>query len=309
MIVVGVDENGLGPLLGPMVVTACAFRTPSADPEYLWRLRTPDLPADDSKVVFARNRLARGETATLRWLSLFGVRPAHYAALASALCAPPLVPLPCAGAGHASCMPAPDVSLPLWADPQTAALPDDTARAVARNLNDLGVVPLALRLHALCPGEFNAVLAPGDINKFRLDLSLMVGLVLHIASRESGAPVLAICGKVGGMKSYLPWLSACATGDWEVLQEHPQESAYRLDHRVTFRFIKDGDAAHLPVAVASMVGKYFRELAMHQLNRTWRPEGRPVSGYRDRLTAAFVDETAPQRARAQFPDACFLRRR
>lgn len=39
---------------------------------------------------------------------------------------------------------------------------------------------------------------------------------------------------------------------------------------------------HLPVALASMIAKYVRELAMHRFNRYWSkrmPELKPTAGY------------------------------
>jgi hypothetical protein len=58
-----------------------------------------------------------------------------------------------------------------------------------------------------------------------------------------------------------------------------------------------------------MVGKYLRELAMERLNRALGREGRTrASGYRDRVTARFVAETAAERVAAGIADDCFLRR-
>jgi ribonuclease HII len=73
------------------------------------------------------------------------------------------------------------------------------------------------------------------------------------------------------------------------------------------RFVRDGDALHLPVAVASMIGKYLRELAMERLGASLGAAEDPPSGYRDGRTKAFVRESAALRAALGLPDSCFLR--
>jgi len=74
-------------------------------------------------------------------------------------------------------------------------------------------------------------------------------------------------------------------------------------------FVRDGDALHLPVAVASMIGKYLRELAMDRLAAALGAGHDPPSGYRDQRTKAFVRESAALRAALGLPDSCFLRER
>jgi hypothetical protein len=48
------------------------------------------------------------------------------------------------------------------------------------------------------------------------------------------------------------------------------------------QFMPEAESAHLPVALASMVAKLTRELAMHRFNRYWcarNPELKPTAGY------------------------------
>jgi len=76
------------------------------------------------------------------------------------------------------------------------------------------------------------------------------------------------------------------------------------------RFEVDADASPLPVALASMIGKYVRELAMARQNAFYRghdPELPEVSGYHDKVTARLVDATQLLRARLGIEDRCFER--
>ena len=52
MLIIGIDENGLGPLLGPLVVTAVAFEAEEYDRDAFWRIGREYMLADDSKKIF-----------------------------------------------------------------------------------------------------------------------------------------------------------------------------------------------------------------------------------------------------------------
>ena len=73
----------------------------------------------------------------------------------------------------------------------------------------------------------------------------------------------------------------------------------------------DADANHLPVAMASMIGKYVREVSMERLNRYYvghDPSLPRVSGYHDPKTRDMVERTQALRYKLQIADACFERR-
>jgi len=299
--VIGIDENGLGPLLGPLVVTGVAFDAPGYDRDGTWSLTGADLPAGDSKRVWVRRRPAAGENAVRRWLALLGAEAGDHAALLGALGLPPPVPAPCA-AIPPCCAPV-EGTLPRWDAADVALSP-----GVRDRFDRARIRPAGIRAAVLCPGAFNRALRAGHGNKLRLDCELMLAVLEILAPEDPAEPVLALLGKVGSTRIYGPWLEAAFPGGVETLEESPEISRYRATGRkVDVHFVRDGDALHLPVAVASMIGKYLRELAMHRLAAALGAGDDPPSGYRDRRTRKFVESSAPQRVALGLPDSCFLR--
>lgn len=301
MLVIGIDENGLGPLLGPLVVTAVSFEVDTYDAPVFWRQAGRDLFAADSKEVFSSSKLGSAEVATLAWLNEFGTLPTSYWALADATFVRPPLEMPCPII-PAYCTPS-ATQLPVWAKPK------DLEWVLAQKVftKDNPVQPGTVRLYAVCPGAFNTACALPDMNKFALDCHLMLKLFDSLASEYDGE-VLGLLGKVGSTKKYGPWLQDANLGLWMTESETREQSTYRIAPNRTISFIRDGDQSHLPIAVASMIGKYARELAMRDINTLLRTEGtRAASGYHNRVTAAFVESTKKKRAEIGLEDCCFLR--
>ena len=302
MRIVGIDENGLGPLLGPLLVTGVAFDAAAYDRERFFALAGPDLPAADSKALFSARRAAAFEAAVLRWLDLLGVRAGDDAALAEAIVAPHPFATPCPEPRPPTCA-GPPLALPRAG----GAPPPGCGPAVRGRFSDQGVAVRAVAAHALCAGAFNRALADGPRNKLRIDFALMLGLARRLAA-DAGGDALILCGKVGGTAAYGPWLAAEGLTVSAVLREGRDESCYQVRGLGRIAFVRDGDAAHLPIAVASMIGKYLRELAVERLNLALgRRRGEMASGYRDPVTARMVAETAAARAELGVPERCFRR--
>ena len=303
MLIVGIDENGLGPLLGPLVVTGASFRAPAYDRARFFSLAGEDLPAADSKVIFAPGRAAAAEDAVLRWLDAFGCDARDTAQLEERIAAPAPFAAPCPAEIPAICAGDP---LPL---PRAAARrPGGCGLGVWDRFDRAQVRPGAVASSVLCPGAFNRALEARSMNKLRLDFALMVSVARRLCA-GGGGDALVLCGKVGGTAAYGRWLAEEGLDVAEVIREGRDESAYEVRGLGRLCFVRDGDASHLPIAVASMVGKYLRELAMERLNRALGRKGKErVSGYRDKRTARFVADTAAKRAEAGIADACFLRR-
>jgi hypothetical protein len=172
-----------------------------------------------------------------------------------------------------------------------------------------GVELLGVKTSVVCTETLNRARGDGR-NRFVMDLHAMEALVLALR-REAGADVKAVCGKVGGIAEYSRYFGPL--GGWlhNVLEEGRARSSYRFPGVGELAFVRDADASDPLVMLASLVGKYVRELFMGRIARHYpaREEEPRPSGYHDPVTARFVERTALVRKRLKLPDRCFERDR
>jgi ribonuclease HII len=301
-IVVGVDENGLGPRLGPLVVTAAparadgdqAVRVASSRPRGKLRERL-----GDSKTLVSYEDSSLGE-AWARALVPEARNPQELVAALSvdaddvlrALCPPEHVDQ-CWGAGE-------------------AFRADDTALAeVARDLERLGRRGVRLgrpRVAVICSRRINDAAAKG-LSRLEVDLHAMERLLLSV--RESaGEEIVAVCGKVGGYDFYERSFGPLSGRLRATLEEGRERSAYRFPGIGEIAFVRDADARHLLVCLASLVGKWVRDLLMARIvryHRAYVPDLPDASGYHDPVTARFIAKTRLVRRKRNLPDTCFER--
>jgi ribonuclease HII len=302
MLIIGIDENGLGPVLGPLLVTAVAFEAPSYDANEFRKASEEELFADDSKKVFSATKLGFAETAVWAWLQKFNIAVGTFHDLVSQIVLPMPVKRPCDPL-FSFCEPS-STPLPCFATKKNLDWSSKDSIALAQR----GIRPVAVRSFALCPGAFN--LATGGEcgeNKFALDFMLMLRLIEAVSSGRSD--VLTLCGKVGSTRKYGPWFQRFFRGGlWTAEEETPEISTYLTSSMGRMSFIRDGDASHMPISVASMVGKYLRELYMRDINASLKGQGiRPASGYRDKVTEQFIEKTEEKRKEIGLNNECFLR--
>lgn len=317
-LVVGIDEAGYGPLLGPLVVAATLWRVAPAatDCDYWERLEgavcrraqrgEARLPVGDSKKVYDRKR---------------GIFTLERSVLSFARAAQ----LPCdtlgellTSLGHQR--PAEGV-LPWYRD-LTPALPVDPSRSACagaaerlrKTMAASGVTCCALRAMVLTEDIYNQRLA-----QTRNKASVLLEAVLRLidwAGRQSGDQDLHVrVDRLGGRVDYRELLMrAFPQRHMHVLEVGEACSRYRLaaaqsDWQVGFYV--SGDEQHLPIALASMLAKYVRELLMERFNAYWRglaPDLRPTAGYyRDALR--FLADVRPLAARAGLDSERFVRAR
>lgn len=289
-ILVGIDEAGYGPVLGPLVVTGVVFEVPDTDPTgCLWtRLqrsvtrsvsrRDVRLPVVDSKKLYHRRAgLVSLERTALTAMQVGGQSPASLRDLLELFCPHVLDQLD----------PYPwyrdfDVDLPTAVDAADVAT---RANALARDCRDRDVRLRGIYSEPLLEGHYNRL-----VGSTRNKAVVLLGLVLRIIDRvrsTAGGRALHICvDRHGGRLHYGPQLMTAFDGyALQIEEESAERSAYVLRRQAAslhVEFATEGEERHLPVALASILSKYVRELFMLGLNRYWqrRIDGlRPTAGY------------------------------
>jgi len=176
-----------------------------------------------------------------------------------------------------------DPALPRQADAKDLAL---RANALAETMTREGISLEALRSEVVLAGEFNRLI-DATRNKSVAVFGVTSRLIFHVFNTCAGREPTRICAdRHGGRVRYLSSLQRMFPGaEIKILEESRRQSSYRVRHggkSAEIRFITNGDAELLPVALASMLSKYLRELFMEQLNRWWseRVAGlKPTAGY------------------------------
>ncbi len=298
MYLVGTDEAGYGPNLGPLLIVATVWRLP--DDRWIERRRRADIdlyrrlkrvvtaePCSDgidrrvaiadSKVLYqAGNGLAVLERGVLAALSALGPRPSTCRALWDWFDADM--------ARHRELVPWPvdfDGEVPVETDGEEL---EAAAGEFIEGLSAAGVELVAIRGVVVFPQRFNELRMHYG-NKAEALSRLTLGLVGEVLAPLPDAPVLVCCDKHGGRNFYARLLQEQFPEVLiEVCGEGQRNSIYRLgpSHRrieVQFRVACE---ELLPTALASMTAKYFRELSMRAFNSFWCakvPDLQPTAGY------------------------------
>lgn len=303
MFVCGIDENGLGPRLGPLVATAVVLELPSYDRA---RLRGIARRAgiDDSKETAGFGQMAAAEGLALAVLErLHGCAPRDADELLAVLALDGLLPLRarCPQASAHQCWSSP-VALPAFGGDV-----EQGRRALAR-LARHGVSVVRARSAVACVSALREAIAELG-SRTTVDLALFERLLLD-ARAFADAELDAVLGMVGGIRDYPQYFVHLRDRTFEVMRKDERVVRYRGLGLGTLSFEVDADARHLPVALASMLGKYVRELAMERQNRFYAAHDgdlpRP-SGYHDPVTRRFVEQSAPLRRRLGIAPSCFER--
>src|SRR5262245_44906058 len=297
--VVGIDEAGYGPNLGPFVQAAVALPLPANDlrgwktlKSCVRRMEEDDdgrLLVDDSKKVYAGGTglesLAVGVFAAL------GRRPRAAAELLETVLADW-----CRGHLEEEC----------WYDPATALDDVDGPTIDLRPQLRAAVVPSPVFNRVVDrAGTKGAVTADG-VGQFLAHLH---------ETLPAGEPVFASCDKLGGRNFYGAILADAFPDGWPVAaKETAAESRYRilnLDREITVTFKPRADGESVCVALASMLAKYLREVCMRQFNAFWAkhvPGIQPTAGYPGDARR-FYDEIRPaMEALGLEPDAVWRKR-
>jgi ribonuclease HII len=302
---VGVDENGLGAWLGPLVVTAVLARVADRGQRVMAGELPPELgrDLDDSKRLVSHTdvRLAeawaralvaprvRSPSRLFQRLSLEGER--HLREL-------------CPAHVQAQC----------WTvDQEHFAAPSSLLERVMKHrraLESSGIQVLSVKTSLVCTKRLNLAREQRR-NRIVVDLHAMEQLILALR-KHARQELSGVCGKVGGIANYPRFFGPLAGRLHTVIEQSPARSAYYIPALGRLEFVRDADATDPLVMLASLVGKYIRELMMGRIAHYYAVacgDAFAPSGYHEPKTAEFVRATAAVRGERSIPDACFLRAR
>ncbi len=304
-VLLGIDENGLGPLLGPLVVTAVRARATAKGEAVTHKPARGKLASrlGDSKGLVAYGESALGEAwarALLRRNGNEQHRP-HDAFAALALRDDAWLRELCPSHHRDLCHRDTDTFVSTEADVEVCLRDLDKLAARGIEIEDAKVA-------VICNRRINAEGARG-ISRFSIDLFAMEDLFLDAAA-SAGEPVIATAGKVGGFDFYGPRFAKLGERPFRVVEEGKACSRYAFDDLGEIAFVRDADGSNMLVGLASLVGKWVRDrltsLVIEHL-RAHDPALPDASGYHDPVTRRLVESSRSLRKKHRIEDACFLR--
>ena len=306
-LVLGVDEAGYGPNLGPLVVAVSAWAVDSRlevldglepfAPEFKaasWTPRSAFVPFGDSKKIYQSGKGLAGLNFALRFFeSIFEGKPSEkrpwfeLSRLAQEdLSRVELHPWyrcknPAKGLGRAS---------------QFDENSEASCRFAREKLLKLGVRLIGFRLRVLDEAYFNKC-----VDRLGNKSDVLGNISLELAWKVLGEcmdfhsfkGIEIYCDRQGGRKKYAGLISQTYERSHQesqvpfcsVVGESPKTSLYSMRHAgiaTSIRFQVHGDSL-FPPAAASMVAKWARESLMERFNGYWRevvgPGLKPTAGY------------------------------
>ncbi len=323
----GIDEAGLGPILGPLTLGFSVFRAPRGSSN-LWKLLgdvvTDDPKQDrerfvvaDSKRVFTRNPRGRArlERTALGFLSLLDEKRK-----------PPRDALTLLTRSPAGLGPDDDE---LARHPWYAHLERDLPCEVSIGQLELAVEPLhrAMKRHRVELLDAGARAVPVS----RLNRSYAVTgskgqtlwdevtpILRRLWEQHADGGLRLVVDRHGGRFRYGDLLAQAFPGaDVSAQREGPSLAEYRVadplggSRRMSIAFAERAEERSFAVALASCLAKYVREISMRAFNAYFlelQPDLKPTAGYRNDGWR-WMEDAAPALARAGLARDVLLRER
>jgi ribonuclease HII len=313
---IGIDEAGYGPNLGPFVMSAVACRVSAQRVDAdLWHVleaavRRPG-EVDDGRILIGDSKEvytpARGLTALE--IGVLAVLSNSYRCLRDCL-------ISIGNGSHAGLVGEAwyhgESLLPLATAEERILESAERLRACCtRRKVSLELVQSVI----ICPGAFNAMLDKWGTKGAVLGHALCE-LVRHVRTAVPGdEPLVFFIDKHGGRNNYAAVLQHSLPDAMIVAQEESagrsMYSALGLERGIRFTIQPRADSEHFCVALASMVSKYLREALMAEFNQFWQrhvAELKPTAGY-PTDAARFLEAIRPAMQRLGIAESRLWRRK
>jgi len=320
---IGIDEAGYGPSLGPLVVTAVVFETPSPDIN-LWKCLNkvtsnkpgcPDkIPVCDSKAIYQPSR---------------GIKPLETAVLSYALLIPALLSpnsftikqfiqkVHYGDMDRISHLPWYEkyagIPIPLKADKNRISELNERLKNECRE-KSIRFARVSCRM--IDADGFNNALEKGNKAELLFDITaeLLTDLCRSYLQPENQLTISI--GKQGGRTYYQGHIEKVfMPHKIQRIKEKSSCSGYAIsagrENNCIVKFLKDGEDKEFTIALASMFCKYLRELAMKMFNNFWQehsPDLKPTAGYY-KDSQRFIREIMPLTTKLGLSTENFVRLR
>lgn len=314
-ILAGIDEAGVGPRLGPLVAASATFAGPPHQLAVsLWELLSPAVARNGEGLIIADSkRLYRGrrdeagfrrlEEGVLGVLAAQGEVPCTLAHLLQRM----------GGTGshqehHCPWYEHESLLLPLVAE---GGVIRRQGERLAARLHQLGLEPPRLACEVVVEPAFNHL-----VDQVGGKGEALLHVDARLLQRVPGGGGWVHLDRIGGRRHYHRWLQKVFPDAFVwVLEEGAAISRYRVVGRegapLEVSVAVGCEQRQFPVALASMVAKYIRELHMELLNRFWRarlPNLSPTAGY-PVDAERFLSEISAQAGAEGWSTADLVRRR
>jgi ribonuclease HII len=289
VVLVGIDEAGFGPLLGPLVVSSSTFSLPNhlltADLWQVLRRSIGDtrkhlagrLLIVDSKKAYSKSTgIKHLERTVLAILKCLDKEPTTLTELIEQLCPECLERLS---------------TYPWYKEASSCKISTNVPERVIASsvlVDDLasnGMELLDLKSHCLDVAHYNKMVTAVK-NKANVLFTATSTLIKRAWDNFPGDDLQIMVDRQGGRVHYRKNLQRMFPEmDLKILRESPANSSYELragNKSMRLHFTVGADQRFLPVSLASMASKYLRELLIDNINRYFtgfNSDLKPTAGY------------------------------